>query len=78
MRAGVAYNTTIEISRGDDDRDRTSLTFTETAEVSVARVQRSIGLAPLRGGRYVLTVTVEEQGTGRTATRERWLDVVGG
>lgn len=75
LRPGTRYRTTIEISRGEGDSDRIAVTFTETADTPVLRSRRSLGLATLPPGRYVLSVTIEEQGTTRRVSRERWLDV---
>jgi hypothetical protein len=75
LRPGTGYRTMIEIGRGDAATDRVTVSFSETAESRVARVARSIGVQALPGGRYVLRVTVTEDGTGREVVHERWLDI---
>jgi hypothetical protein len=39
------------------------------------RARRSIGLSKLEPGQYQITVTVTEQGTGKTAVQSRYLNV---
>jgi hypothetical protein len=58
-----------------DARGTVHLTFSEQAHGAVVRIRRSIGLDQLETGQYLVTVTVTEQGTGRTAVQRRYLNV---
>jgi hypothetical protein len=73
---GAGYRTDIEVKgvRGDAKR-AVHLTFEEQAHSAFVRARRSIGLDKLEAGKYQVTVTVTEQGTGRTATQTRMLNV---
>lgn len=76
-KPGATYTTTIEVRRGDrgEKRTGTALRFTETARASELRVSRSLGLTSLGDGTYRLRVTIDEEGTGRTVTRDRILRI---
>jgi tetratricopeptide (TPR) repeat protein len=70
------YQTDIEVKGVYGDAKGTvHLTFSEQARGAVVRVRRSIGLDQLETGQYLVTVTVTEQGTGRTAVQQRYLNV---
>lgn len=70
------YQTDIEV-RGvyNDAKGSVHLSFSERATASLVRARRSIGLSQLTPGQYRLTVTVTEQGTGKTAVQRRLLNV---
>jgi len=73
---GTAYQTDIEVKGVYGDAKGTvHLTFNEKAETHLIRSRRSIGLDQLEPGQYRITVTVTEQGTGRTAVQSRLLNV---
>ncbi len=75
---GRTYRTTISLSRAGQRPDRgVRLLFTETADASSMPIRRTMGLEDLRRGQYRLVVTVEESGTGASATRERVVSVIG-
>jgi hypothetical protein len=70
------YQTDIEVKGVYGDAKGTvHLTFKETAHDQLVRSRRSIGLDKLEEGQYQVTVTVTEQGTGRTAVQSRYLNV---
>ena len=70
------YQTDIEVKGVYGDAKGTvHLTFKETASTQLIRTRRSIGLDKLEEGQYQVTVTVTEQGTGRTAVQSRYLNV---
>jgi tetratricopeptide (TPR) repeat protein len=73
---GATYRTDIEVKgiRGDS-KAAVHLSFEEQAHDSFVRARRSIGLDKLDPGKYQLTVTVAEEGSTRTATQERILNV---
>jgi len=76
---GRTYRTTVSLTRSGQRPDRgTRLLFSETAEARSMRVRRTMGLDDLRRGQYRLVVTVEEEGTGATVSRERMVNVVSG
>jgi GWxTD domain-containing protein len=76
---GRTYRTTVSLTRSGQRPDRgTRLLFSETAEAASVQVRRTMGLDDLRRGQYRLVVTVEEEGTGATVTRERMVNVVSG
>jgi hypothetical protein len=73
---GAKYQTDIEVKGANGDSKRSvHLSFEETARNTFVRARRSIGLDKLEPGQYQITVTVTEQGTGRTAVRSRFLNV---
>jgi tetratricopeptide (TPR) repeat protein len=73
---GARYRTSIELKAAyGAPKGAVHLTFEERAEHAFVRARRSIGLDKLEPGLYRITVTVTEQGTGRTATRSRLLNV---
>jgi GWxTD domain-containing protein len=75
-RPGTRYSTDIEVKGiNGGAKGNVHLTFTEIARSTVVRARRSIGLDKLEPGKYQVTVTVTEQGTGRTATQGRMLNV---
>lgn len=75
---GRTYRTTISLTRAGQRPNRgTRLLFSETAEAGSMRVRRTMGLDDLRRGQYRLVVTVDEEGTGATVSRERMVNVVG-
>jgi hypothetical protein len=49
--------------------------YREQAQDSVVTIQRTIDLNELGAGTYVLTVTVTEEGTGRSVARQMTLNV---
>ena len=70
------YQTDIEVKGVYGDAKGTvQLTFNEKAHNALVRARRSIGLSKLETGQYLVTVTVTEQGTGRTAVQSRCLNV---
>jgi hypothetical protein len=70
------YQTDIEVKGVYGDAKGTvRLTFNEKAHGSLVRTRRSIGLDKLEPGQYQVTVTVTEQGTGKTAVQSRYLNV---
>jgi hypothetical protein len=70
------YQTDIEVKGVYGDAKGTvHLTFSEKARDSLVRARRSIGLDKLEPGQYQVTVTVTEQGTGKTAVQSRYLNV---
>lgn len=70
------YQTDIEVKGVYGDAKGTvHLTFSETARSALVRSRRSIGLGELEPGQYQVTVTVTEQGTGKTATQSRRLNI---
>jgi hypothetical protein len=70
------YQTDIEVKGVyGDARGTVHLTFSERAHGAVVRTRRSIGLDQLETGQYLVTVTVTEQGTGKTAVQQRYLNV---
>jgi hypothetical protein len=70
------YQTDIEVKGVYGDAKGTvHLTFKEKARSSLVRARRSIGLSKLEPGQYQITVTVTEQGTGKTAVQSRYLNV---
>ena len=70
------YQTDIEVKGVYGDAKGTvHLTFKETAHDQLVRSRRSIGLDKLEEGQYQVTVTVTEQGTGKTAVQSRYLNV---
>lgn len=74
---GATYKTDIEVKGINGDAKGTvHLTFNEQGRTSLVRARRSIGLDKLETGQYRITVTVTEQGTGRTAVQTRLLNVV--
>ncbi|HEU4700770.1 MAG TPA: hypothetical protein VFS40_16425, partial [Gemmatimonadales bacterium] len=79
-RAGGRYRTTVELARlgggGGKGKDRVSLGFTDVAEGGALAVQRTLALDGLVPGRYLLTLTVQEDGSDRSLTRERIVTVV--
>jgi hypothetical protein len=74
---GREYRTRIELKgvSGDAKGDVT-LTFSEQAHEHMIPLRRSVAIDRLEGGQYRMTVTVSEEGTGRTVTRERLLNVI--
>jgi hypothetical protein len=52
------------------------LGFDERATGPILRLRRSVALDRLKGGRYQMTVTVIETGTGRKVTGTRVLNVM--
>ena len=75
---GATYRTDIEVKgiRGDA-KAAVHLSFEEEAHDAFVRARRSIGLDKLEPGKYQITVTVTEQGSTRTATQGRILNVEG-
>jgi hypothetical protein len=73
---GATYRTDIEVKgiRGDA-KAAVHLSFEEQAHDSFVRARRSIGLDKLEPGKYQITVTVTEQGSTRTATQGRILNI---
>ena len=70
------YQTDIEVKGVYGDAKGTvHLTFKEKARDALVRTRRSIGLSKLEEGQYQVTVTVTEQGTGKTAVQSRYLNV---
>ncbi len=70
------YQTDIEVKGVYGDAKGTvHLTFKEKARSSLVRARRSIGLSKLETGQYRVTVTVTEQGTGRTVVKSRYLNI---
>ena len=70
------YQTDIEVKGVYGDAKGTvHLAFSERAHDALVRVRRSIGLEKLEPGQYQLTVTVTEEGTGRKAVQQRYLNV---
>lgn len=70
------YQTDIEVKGVYGDAKGTvHLTFKEKAHDALVRARRSIGLSKLEEGQYQVTVTVTEQGTGKTAVQSRYLNV---
>ena len=70
------YQTDIEVKGVYGDAKGTvHLTFKEKAHDALVRARRSIGLSKLEAGQYRVTVTVTEQGTGKTAVQSRYLNV---
>jgi hypothetical protein len=53
-----------------------TLTFHEQARDQLLHLRRSVALDRLEGGQYRMTVTVTEEGTQRTATESRLLNVI--
>lgn len=73
---GATYRTDIEVKgiRGDS-KAAVHLSFEEEAHDSFVRARRSLGLDKLEPGKYQITVTVTEQGSTRTATQGRILNI---
>jgi hypothetical protein len=70
------YQTDIEVKGVYGDAKGTvHLTFKEKAHDALVRARRSIGLSKLEEGQYQVTVTMTEQGTGKTAVQSRYLNV---
>jgi hypothetical protein len=57
-------------------KNEVTLGYREEAQDSVVSIRQTIGLNELGVGTYVLTVTVTEEGTGRSVAREMTLNVV--
>jgi hypothetical protein len=75
-KPGGEYMTRIELAGvSGDAKGKVTLIFHEQAHEPLLRLRRSVALDRLEGGQYRMTVTVTEQGTGRTVTRERLLNV---
>jgi hypothetical protein len=75
-KPGGEYMTRIELAGvSGDAKGKVTLSFHEQAHEPLLRLRRSVALDRLEGGQYRMTVTVTEQGTGRTVTRERLLNV---
>jgi hypothetical protein len=74
---GATYRTDIEVRgiRGEA-KAAVHLTFEEQSHATLVRARRSIGLDKLQPGKYQITVTVREQGTDRTPTQMRMLNVI--
>jgi hypothetical protein len=73
---GHEYRTTIALRKyGKAKASGTGLVFAETADREAVHVRRSVSLARLDHGQYVLSVTVRDVVTGREATREQLLNV---
>jgi hypothetical protein len=74
---GRHYQTQLELAGvSGDAKGDVRLGFSEQASGSLLRLRRSVALDPLKGGQYRMTVTVTEDGTERTATRSRLLNVI--
>jgi hypothetical protein len=74
---GRHYQTQLELAGvSGDAKGDVRLGFSEQASGSLLRLRRSVALDPLKGGQYRMTVTVTEDGTGRTVTRSRLLNVI--
>ncbi|MDQ3427089.1 MAG: hypothetical protein M3477_04590, partial [Gemmatimonadota bacterium] len=73
------YRTSVELARtgggAGQGKDRIALGFTDRATARELLVQRAIGLGQLLPGRYLLTVRIEENATGRQVVRERMINV---
>ncbi len=77
--AGQKYTVTSTVRKAEDKptaRPQLQVGFDFTASASYERVSRGLGLANLKPGAYVLSVAVEEQGSGRQVRRERALNVL--
>ena len=77
LRPGTEYRTAVGLRPEKEKNEQSGLhlVFAETAAAPSTAFRRSIDLAQLRPGRYILTVTVEESGSARTITRERTVTV---
>ncbi len=76
QQVGTSYRTTLEFFDADTpDKSSLTLQFDERAESEFREVQRTVGLANLKPGRYRLRVTVV--GAGATASEAARLVVVG-
>jgi GWxTD domain-containing protein len=74
---GREYHTQVELKGiSGEAKGDVKLGFSETASDALMVLRRSVALDPLKGGQYRMTVTVTEEGTGRTATRSRLLNVI--
>jgi hypothetical protein len=74
---GHAYVTELDLKGvAGDARGEVRLGFTETARSTTLRLRRSVALDQLKGGQYRMTVTVTEDGTGKSVTRSRLLNVI--
>lgn len=70
------YQTDIEVKGVYGNAKGTvHLGFSEKASDVLVRARRSIGLDKLEQGQYRITVTVTEEGTGKTAVRSRLLTI---
>jgi hypothetical protein len=75
--AGREYRTDLELKGvSGDARGEVHLGFTEKAAGAVLHLRRSVALDPLKGGQYRMTITVTEEGTGKSVKSERLLNVV--
>ena len=77
--AGQKYTVTSTVRKAEDKptaRPQLQVGFDFTAGAAYERVSRGLGLANLKPGAYVLSVAVEEQGSGRQVRRERALNVL--
>jgi len=76
-RPGRGYRTQVELTGiSGQAKGHVSLGFSEQANDALIILRRSVALDPLKGGQYRMTVTVTEEGTGRTAKRSRLLNVI--
>jgi len=74
---GHAYVTQLDLKGvSGEAKGDVRLEFTEQAHDRVLRLRRSVALDPLKGGQYRMTITVTEDGTGKSVTRSRLLNVV--
>lgn len=79
LAAGRKYSVTSTVRKAEDKptaRPQLQVAFDFTASAPYERVSRGLGLANLKPGAYVLSVSVEESGTDRQVRRERALNVL--
>jgi tetratricopeptide (TPR) repeat protein len=75
--SGRHYQTQLELAGvSGDAKGDVRLGFSEQANGTLLRLRRSVALDPIKGGQYRMTVTVTEDGTGKSVTRSRLLNVI--
>jgi tetratricopeptide (TPR) repeat protein len=76
---GREYRTEARLARtgigGKAGSDGVTLSFTDRADAAEMALQRTIGLGRLEPGRYLLIVTVREEGGQRSASRELTVNI---
>ncbi len=74
---GREYQTQLELKGiAGDAKGEVRLGFSEKATGPMMRLRRSVALDPLKGGQYRMTMTVTEEGSGKSVTRSRLLNVI--
>ena len=78
LRPGDRYRTTLR-AEGESESagGRVEIGFTDRITNTAQAFRRSIGLDRLAGGQYRLTLTIEHEESGTTATQSRLINVIG-